>query len=906
MSDPLSMSAGIAGLLSLAQMVIKEGYGYIRTAKGCPDELSELCDEDAFGLSGIRKTLNDILKLLGKFRTREGKSVQNIGKKMLWPFKADDVKDMLSNINRHKATLQLALSTDTRAQVKEVRYDQCRAEQERRDEQKNTHGMEVLELLSSALDHEARHEDIREKRQDNTGNWVFETEQFKRWLQGSDSLLWCHGIQFCSVLRHPDADCMALISSIIIDHLKLRFLNDNVGIAFLYCNYKDNRTQTPKDMLASLLKQLLIHRNQTDSAVDTLFEECVLKRIKPTLPQLQKIINSVSQNFDQVYIIFDAMNECDEVTQRTDILSFIEQASHHPFKILATSHPHPADIQNSFTTALRMEIFAHESDLEVVIRNKIAAKRARKVTVSSELENDVVTTLLRKAEGMFLLFNFQIDHILRQPTPKKKRQALYTIPKDLNATYEMAVERILRLEDAQRQLALDTLTWIVFALRPLRFSELQVFVAIEDGDSELDPESLAELSTIVDICASLIVLEEETQVIRLAHYTVQTYLESLPMMGNAHRNLAWTCLNYLSFDEFSRLTEKQSAYRSEFFSNSQFRYATENWGHHIRLHGNGNLHLPLLLRSLKFVHHAYLASLLRYSKTNLKQWMAHLFQFCCYYGLYGAVEKLLEDGYKKYNSTEQDLEIPLLIAASQGHHAVLKILLEQRNVQVNCRDMQGRSALHMANKNGHEVSVKLLLKRDDVDINARDRFLRTPLFSAATIGSETEVQLLLGRDDVDINSRDRSRQTPLFTAAVHGHEAVVKLLLERDDVDINSRDRLRQTPLFTAAVHGHEAVMKLLLERDDVEVNSSDRLRQTPLGAAAQNGHEAVVKQLLKRDHVDVNARDFWGQSPLMRAVSRGNEAMVHLLLARGDINVECPNRLEKRHFQSRWRKDTL
>ncbi|KAF8245452.1 hypothetical protein K440DRAFT_634325 [Wilcoxina mikolae CBS 423.85] len=38
----------------------------------------------------------------------------------------------------------------------------------------------------------------------------------------------------------------------------------------------------------------------------------------------------------------------------------------------------------------------------------------------------------------FLLVNFQIDHILRQPTPKKKREALHATPKDLNATYALA------------------------------------------------------------------------------------------------------------------------------------------------------------------------------------------------------------------------------------------------------------------------------------------------------------------------------------------------------------------------------------------------------------------------------------------------------------------------------------
>jgi len=45
MADPLSIAASIAGLISLAQSIVKEGYSYIRTAQGYPDELSELVTE---------------------------------------------------------------------------------------------------------------------------------------------------------------------------------------------------------------------------------------------------------------------------------------------------------------------------------------------------------------------------------------------------------------------------------------------------------------------------------------------------------------------------------------------------------------------------------------------------------------------------------------------------------------------------------------------------------------------------------------------------------------------------------------------------------------------------------------------------------------------------------------------
>jgi len=52
---------------------------------------------------------------------------------------------------------------------------------------------EVLSLLSSPVDHEARHEDIRHKRHPETGGWLFKTKSYQEWLQGSATVLWCHG-----------------------------------------------------------------------------------------------------------------------------------------------------------------------------------------------------------------------------------------------------------------------------------------------------------------------------------------------------------------------------------------------------------------------------------------------------------------------------------------------------------------------------------------------------------------------------------------------------------------------------------------------------------------------------------------------------------------------------------------
>lgn len=71
---------------------------------------------------------------------------------------------------------------------------------------------------------------------------------------------------------------------------------------------------------------------------------------------------------------------------------------------------------------------------------------------------------------------------------------------------------------------------------------------------------------------------------------------------------------------------------------------------------------------------------------------------------------------------------------------------------------------------GHEAVVRLLLETGQVDVNLRDPDGRTPLSLAAEIGHIAVVRLLLETGRVDVNSKDCDGHTPLSFAAWKGHE----------------------------------------------------------------------------------------------------------------------------------------
>jgi ankyrin repeat protein len=233
-------------------------------------------------------------------------------------------------------------------------------------------------------------------------------------------------------------------------------------------------------------------------------------------------------------------------------------------------------------------------------------------------------------------------------------------------------------------------------------------------------------------------------------------------------------------------------------------------------------------------------------------------------------------------------------AASGGHEAVVKLLLATNENRCHLKDKEGQTPLFKAALNGHEAVVKLLLARSDIEYNLKDRYGQTPLFIAASNGHEAVVKLLLARSDIECHLKNKDDQTPLYKAASNGHEAVVKLLLARSEIECHLRNKDDQTPLFIAASKGHDAVVKLLLARSDIMYHLRNKDGQTPLFMAASNGHEAVLKLLLARDDIDVNVKDDLRQTPLFKATSHEHETIVKLLLAKDDIDVNVKDNLRQ------------
>ena len=158
----------------------------------------------------------------------------------------------------------------------------------------------------------------------------------------------------------------------------------------------------------------------------------------------------------------------------------------------------------------------------------------------------------------FLLASLHMQSLKDKVSRRKINEALAQLPRGSGSAaskiaYDETLNRIRGQEKGFCELAIATLCWISLAIRPLTLRELQCALSIEPGDTAMDETNFFDEETLVSVCAGLIVVDHESQIIRLAHYTTQEYFESQQdfLFSDKQNLLATTCLTYLSFDEFS-------------------------------------------------------------------------------------------------------------------------------------------------------------------------------------------------------------------------------------------------------------------------------------------------------------------------------------------------------------------
>lgn len=272
---------------------------------------------------------------------------------------------------------------------------------------------------------------------------------------------------------------------------------------------------------------------------------------------------------------------------------------------------------------------------------------------------------------------------------------------------------------------------------------------MEIGESELDEDNIPEIEEMVSVCAGLVTVDEESDIIRLVHHTTQEYFErnQEKWFSEAQNDVTMTCVTYLSFDALAGFCPTDEEFETRLRLNPLYDYAARNWGHHARVVAAIDVEQSVL------------------DVLESEAWIAGPSQVTKAFKLWS-----YDSGYSQ--------RVPRQISGAHvaAYFGLREALLKTR-YDLDLKNSDGRTPLSWAAENGHEAAVRLLVEKG-----------------------------------ADLESKDRSGQAPLLWAAKNGHEAVVRLLVEKG-AELESKDKSGRTPLSWAVRYGHEAVVRLLVEK---------------------------------------------------------------------------------------------
>jgi hypothetical protein len=333
---------------------------------------------------GCRNVLDELQRILDKNTELSsetgsvGKRIKRVWKRLNW--KPEDIDELRSRIGTNIGFLNVFNGRLTRDNVvKLVRY------------QENQKHIAILNWLTP-IDFVSQQQDFITRRQEGTGQWLLDSAEFRTWAETEKQTVFCPGI--------PGAG-KTILSSIVVEDLTTRFRNDkSVGIAYLYCNFRRQYEQKPEDLITSLLKQLLQKLSSIPDSVKIIYDQHKDKQTRPSLDEILKTLESVIATFSRVYIIVDALDECQlsggcRLRFLSSILSLQARTG---ARLFATSRPTP-DIEKTFKNCLSLEILASDEDIQTYLNGHMS-QLPKFVLSKPKLQEEIATEIVKAVKGM--------------------------------------------------------------------------------------------------------------------------------------------------------------------------------------------------------------------------------------------------------------------------------------------------------------------------------------------------------------------------------------------------------------------------------------------------------------------------------------------------------------------------
>ena len=282
-----------------------------------------------------------------------------------------------------------AIKEDTSVIRKAIPILEIRANAVQEEQKRHQHNT-VTEWISS-VDFAAKQSDIISRRQEGTGIWFVDSPKFLSWLHGSNQTLFCSGI--------PGAG-KTMIAAIAVDHLWKHVQTKDIGVAYIYCDYKRQADQTAIRLAAIILKQLVQERPFIPEPVAKLYDQHIHRKTRPLLEEILNALHVVISIYTKVYVVVDALDEClDHDGSRSQLLSTLRklQSKGH-FRLMATSRS-ITEVVQEFSLSPTLKVRASDSDVKRFVIGQIH-RLPRCVQRDDKLQETIQDRISTAVDGM--------------------------------------------------------------------------------------------------------------------------------------------------------------------------------------------------------------------------------------------------------------------------------------------------------------------------------------------------------------------------------------------------------------------------------------------------------------------------------------------------------------------------
>ncbi|KAJ5651137.1 NACHT nucleoside triphosphatase [Penicillium longicatenatum] len=940
MADPLSIASGIAGLLSFGIQVTQSLVNFYTTYKDQDVDLAKVT-QNLDNLQSIFRALDvavegrrsqadsqDLLREVEKAVQKCEEIISELqsecerfhkdaaaaaglkdrvkaaGRRAAYPFRKSTLQKLEEDINDIRENLSFALDVlqlKSQSQIQDGISEVISLVERINASQISL----TIRCWLMAPDASLNHNATLAKWHPSTGLWFINGHRFRMWLEECNSFIWLNGFAGCGK--------SVLCSTTILHTFRQMSHKYGVGIAFFYFSFTEEAKQDDKGMLRTLLLQLSVQQQNGERELEQL--HALYESGSPPVHALLESLRRLLDRFRYTYILLDALDESPRDCKREGVLEAIQVIrswSIPSVHLLVTSRSE-LDIRESLDPSPDQDLTLRNSETDRDIANFVSyrLKDDAKLQRWKSRHEDIEKKLTTGAQGVFRYVECQFNALRRVKNVDQLDKCLRTLPRDLDETYERILCSIHDdyVEDVRRVLAV-----LCISTRPLTVNELIDAHAVDLSDPphlRRDGRSYDQ-DDLIDICLGLIEIvateddnEQKALTARIAHFSVQEYLQSdriLQQKANcfairsapANTEIARVCLVYLMEPSLSGDLLDESKLKE--FPLALF--AAMNWYHH---YANSIKEMPeteqLVARLFQDKTKSF-ATWIRLHDIDRRgaphglhrpiATMAAPLYYAALLGLASVLNGILPVETKELKLSEivnaqgGRLGNALQAASWGGHEKVVQMLLDQ-GADINAQGGEYGNALQAASSGGHEKVVQMLLDQG-ADINAQGGFYGYALQAASWGGHEKVVQMLLDQG-ADINAQGGFYGYALQAASSGGHEKVVQMLLDQG-ADVNAQGGDYGYALQAASSGGHEKVVQMLLDQG-ADINAQGGFYGYALQAASWGGHEKVVQMLLDQG-ADINAQGGRFGNALQAALYRDHEKIVPMLLDQGaDVNAQ-------------------